>query len=59
MLQRVPELEQRAYLAKFLIKVPIPHEFFQDPEVDNLNAECEELMETFKVGYLESSRKVV
>lgn len=30
LLQRVPELKKRAYLARFLVKLEVPAEFLQD-----------------------------
>ncbi|XP_050404861.1 intraflagellar transport protein 81 homolog [Patella vulgata] len=47
-LQRVPELQKRAYLAKYLVKVEIPAEIMQDEEVTGLYAQYEDLMEQFK-----------
>ncbi|GAA51458.1 intraflagellar transport protein 81 homolog, partial [Clonorchis sinensis] len=36
LLQRIPELKTRAYLAKFLVKVQIPEVFMQDEEISCL-----------------------
>lgn len=33
LLQRIPELKKRAYLAKFLVKVQVPEMFMQDDEI--------------------------
>lgn len=43
------ELQKRSYLAKYLIRIPVPNEFLADPEVEALNIQAEELMEQFKV----------
>lgn len=34
LLQRVPELKKRAYLARYLMKVEVPAEFLQDDVVN-------------------------
>lgn len=36
LLQRIPELQKRAYLAKFLVNVYVPPEFISDPEVEHI-----------------------
>ncbi|XP_014665305.1 PREDICTED: intraflagellar transport protein 81 homolog [Priapulus caudatus] len=46
--QRMPELKQRAYLAKFLVKTEVPPEVQQDDEVHMVTGQYSELMETFK-----------
>lgn len=35
LLQRVPELKKRAYLARFLVKVEIPADFMQDDVIND------------------------
>uniref|UniRef100_A0A914WSH3 Intraflagellar transport protein 81 homolog n=1 Tax=Plectus sambesii TaxID=2011161 RepID=A0A914WSH3_9BILA len=54
LLPRVEELQQRSYLARFLVKVDIPGEL-QDVEVVNLINECDNLMEHFKMVHQEAS----
>ncbi|RUS70096.1 hypothetical protein EGW08_022145, partial [Elysia chlorotica] len=49
LLQRVPELQKRAYLAKFLVKIDVPAEIMGDEEVaESTSRWYEELMEQFK-----------
>ena len=36
MLQRLPELQKRTYLAKFLMNIEIPEHMFADEERDDL-----------------------
>ena len=36
LLQRVPELQKRAYLAKFLVKIDVPAEIMGDEEVNGI-----------------------
>ncbi|GFO11516.1 intraflagellar transport protein 81-like protein [Plakobranchus ocellatus] len=48
LLQRVPELRKRAYLAKFLVKIDVPAEIMGDEEVSSIYIQYEELMEQFK-----------
>uniref|UniRef100_A0A3P8RRC0 Intraflagellar transport protein 81 homolog n=1 Tax=Amphiprion percula TaxID=161767 RepID=A0A3P8RRC0_AMPPE len=45
LLQRVPELKKRAYLARFLVKLEVPAEFLQDDAEVNkrYHKECEQL----------------
>lgn len=35
LLQRVPELKKRAYLARFLVKLEVPAEFLQDDVISD------------------------
>lgn len=35
LLQRVPELKKRAYLARFLVKLEVPAEFLQDDIIND------------------------
>uniref|UniRef100_A0A0B7B4J9 Intraflagellar transport protein 81 homolog n=2 Tax=Arion vulgaris TaxID=1028688 RepID=A0A0B7B4J9_9EUPU len=48
LLQKVPELQKRAYLAKFLVKIDVPPEIMQEEEVNTIYLQYEELMEQFK-----------
>ena len=48
LLERLPDLKKRAYLAKFLIRIEVPAEFLQDDQVDELSSNHDELMEQFK-----------
>lgn len=34
LLQRIPELQKRAYLAKYLVQVYVPPEFHSDLEIE-------------------------
>ncbi|RXN12397.1 intraflagellar transport 81-like protein [Labeo rohita] len=48
LLQRIPELKKRAYLARFLVKLEIPAEFLQDDIIAETYHQYEELVEGFK-----------
>ncbi|KAI3372262.1 hypothetical protein L3Q82_022764, partial [Scortum barcoo] len=48
LLQRVPELKKRAYLARFLVKLEVPAEFLQDDIINDTYHQYEELVEGFK-----------
>ncbi|CAH8872973.1 unnamed protein product [Trichobilharzia szidati] len=48
LLNRIPELKKRAYLARFLVKVSIPSEFMQDDEISCLYQQYESIIENFK-----------
>ena len=48
LLGHMDALKQRAYLAKYLVPVDVPHEFVADPEIDRALQECQMLMTTFK-----------
>lgn len=48
LLQRIPELKKRAYLARFLVKLEVPAEFLQDDVIAETYHQYEELVETFK-----------
>lgn len=48
LLQRIPDLQKRAYLARFLVKVDVPPEIMQEDQIPDLYQQYEELMETFK-----------
>ncbi|CAB4069191.1 IFT81 [Lepeophtheirus salmonis] len=51
LLQRLPDLKKRAYLAKYLVKVDVPPEVAVDPEVSELNSQYEEVLEAFKKAH--------
>ncbi|KAF5399607.1 Intraflagellar transport protein 81 [Paragonimus heterotremus] len=48
LLQRIPELKKRAYLARFLVKVHVPDIFMQDEEICSLFRQYTTLIESFK-----------
>lgn len=48
LLKRVPELQKRAYLARFLVKIDVPPEIMAEDQIPDLFAQYEELMEQFK-----------
>ncbi|XP_052216960.1 intraflagellar transport protein 81 homolog isoform X2 [Dreissena polymorpha] len=48
MLRNIPMLKKRAYLAKFLVKVDVPGDIMQEDPMNDLYAQYEELIETFK-----------
>ncbi|XP_073675085.1 intraflagellar transport protein 81 homolog [Garra rufa] len=48
LLQRIPELKKRAYLARFLVKLEIPAEFLQDDIIAETYHQYVELVEGFK-----------
>ncbi|KAM9391908.1 intraflagellar transport protein 81 homolog [Pholidichthys leucotaenia] len=53
LLQRVPELKKRAYLARFLVKLEVPAEFLQDDVTNDTYHQYEELVEGFKTYHKE------
>uniref|UniRef100_A0A1A8R7I7 Intraflagellar transport protein 81 homolog n=2 Tax=Nothobranchius TaxID=28779 RepID=A0A1A8R7I7_9TELE len=53
LLQKVPELKKRAYLACFLVKLEVPAEFLQDDVVNDTYHQYEELVEGFKTYHKE------
>ncbi|XP_072244637.1 intraflagellar transport protein 81 homolog [Leuresthes tenuis] len=53
LLQRVPELKKRAYLARFLAKLEVPAEFLQDDIINDTYHQYEELVEGFKTYHKE------
>uniref|UniRef100_A0A8C5EGB2 Intraflagellar transport protein 81 homolog n=1 Tax=Gouania willdenowi TaxID=441366 RepID=A0A8C5EGB2_GOUWI len=53
LLQRLPELKKRAYLAHFLVKLDVPSEFLQDDVVGEIYHQYEELVEAFKTYHRE------
>ena len=48
LLEKMPELKKRAYLARYLGKIEVPPEFLQDDVAVELNANHEEAVEQFK-----------
>lgn len=48
LLERLPDLKKRAYLANFLGRIEVPAEFLQDEQVEELSATHNDLMEQFK-----------
>lgn len=48
LLERMPDLKKRAYLARYLVKIEVPPEFQQDDQVLELCSTHEELVEQFK-----------
>ncbi|CAN9512707.1 unnamed protein product [Ophioblennius macclurei] len=53
LLQRVPELQKRAYLARFLCRLDVPAEFLQDDVIIDTYHQYEELVEEFKAYHKE------
>ncbi|XP_051924170.1 intraflagellar transport protein 81 homolog isoform X3 [Hippocampus zosterae] len=53
LLQRVPELKKRAYLARFLVKIDVPAEFLADDVINDTYHQYEELVEGFKTNHKE------
>ncbi|XP_068573574.1 intraflagellar transport protein 81 homolog [Cebidichthys violaceus] len=53
LLQRLPELKKRAYLARFLVKLEVPAEFLQDDVINDTSHQYEELVEGFKTYHKE------
>ncbi|XP_054628729.1 intraflagellar transport protein 81 homolog isoform X1 [Dunckerocampus dactyliophorus] len=53
LLQRVPELKKRAYLARFLVKLDVPAEFLADDVISDTYHQYEELVEAFKTNHKE------
>merc|ERR1719327_1140869 len=48
MLQRMPELQKRAYLARFLVNVEVPDHMFTDEEIVEVYQNYKDLQEQFK-----------
>ncbi|XP_004567377.1 intraflagellar transport protein 81 homolog [Maylandia zebra] len=53
LLQRVPELKKRTYLARFLVKLEVPADFLQDDIINDTYHQYEELVEGFKTYHKE------
>jgi len=47
-LQKLPSLQKRAYLAKYLVPEPIPQEFMQDETLVEMHASHKQLQQQFK-----------
>ena len=54
LLQRIPDLKKRAYLAKYLVKVEVPPEVISDNDVAELYDQYEALIANFKMVHKES-----
>eukprot|EP00095_Tigriopus_kingsejongensis_P009877 maker-scaffold1136_size60149-snap-gene-0.10 protein:Tk09877 transcript:maker-scaffold1136_size60149-snap-gene-0.10-mRNA-1 annotation:"predicted protein" len=54
LLNRMPELKTRAYLARFLVKLDIPQEYLVDTDIGDLAEQYENLIEEFKYCHKES-----
>ncbi|PWA18456.1 hypothetical protein CCH79_00009896 [Gambusia affinis] len=53
LLQKVPELKKRVYLARFLVKLEVPAEFLQEDVINDTYHQYEELVEGFKTYHKE------
>ncbi|XP_041856508.1 intraflagellar transport protein 81 homolog [Melanotaenia boesemani] len=53
LLQKVPELKKRAYLARFLVKLEVPADFLLDDVIGDTYHQYEELVEGFKTYHKE------
>jgi intraflagellar transport protein 81 len=51
LLTKFPELQKRAYLAKFLLSLPIPEEYLADPEMKMTHQENKDLQAEFQVNH--------
>ena len=51
LLQRLPQLRKRAYLARFLMNIKIPQQFAMDPEVSEVYQQYKILQKDFKVTH--------
>uniref|UniRef100_UPI00358F6CCF intraflagellar transport protein 81 homolog isoform X2 n=1 Tax=Myxine glutinosa TaxID=7769 RepID=UPI00358F6CCF len=56
LLARVPQLQKRAYLARYLLRIEIPYEYMQDEDVAQIYSQYEELLEQFKVHHKEHDK---
>jgi intraflagellar transport protein 81 len=52
-LTRLPEMQQRAYLARFLVSVYVPDEFLMEPDMSDLFQNYKELQAQFQVIHSE------
>ena len=48
MLQRLPELQKRAYLSRFLVNIEVPEHMFSDEEIVEVYQNYKDLQEEFK-----------
>ena len=51
LLQRLPELQKRAYLAKYLVPIHIPEEMLADEEMKTLYQEYKDSQADFQVSH--------
>jgi intraflagellar transport protein 81 len=51
LLQRLPELQKRAYLAKYLVPLHIPEEMLADEDMKNLFQEYKDSQAEFQVSH--------
>jgi len=56
MLQRLPELQKRTYLAKFLMNIEIPEHMFADEEMSEVYQQLKDLQEEFKETHKTSEK---
>ncbi|XP_077987747.1 intraflagellar transport protein 81 homolog [Glandiceps talaboti] len=56
LLERIPDLKKRAYLAKYLVKVEIPEEFMAEGVVAEVYEQYEGLVDAFKILHKEGER---
>lgn len=56
MLQRLPELQKRSYLARFLVNIEIPEHMFSDEEVAEVYQNLKDLQEEFKETHKTSEK---
>jgi len=54
LLEKLPELKKRAYVARYLVKIEVPPDILVDGEVNDLYNRYIELIEEFKVTHKES-----
>lgn len=57
LLERIPDLKKRAYVAKFMVRIDVAPEFQQDDQVAELISAHEELMEQFKELHMTSEQQ--
>merc|ERR1719382_497888 len=56
MLHRLPELQKRAYLSRFLVNVEVPEHMFTDEEVVEVYQHYKDLQEEFKETHKTSEK---
>jgi len=56
MLQRLPELQKRSYLARFLVNIEVPEHMFSDEEVGEVYQQLKDLQEEFKETHKTSEK---
>ena len=57
MLQRLPELQKRSYLARFLVNIEVPEHMFSDEEVGEVYQQLKDLQEEFKETHKTCARR--